>query len=160
MKFSIGDLVVEKKELRPHTSYNIHKVVAFLDGDLLATHYGYAFDGEVNPESGFNSEPGSRGWRTNIIRLEEKELCTPEEALIELHSLEAAKSKLEAEFESIRDQVKTNLDQATLFVKKAFEVIKPLNKEFRDLTQECSDLFIALDDGGWAHSTLSCKHGR
>lgn len=161
MKLSVGDLVVEKKELRPHTSYNIFKIVAFLDGTPLAIHHGFAFDGEIKYESKLLSDVrGSRSWRTSVLRLDEKELCTPEEAIVEIHRLESVKSKIESEFELIRDQIKTNLDQATAVIKKTGELMKPFGKELRDLPNECSDLFLALDDSGWSHSTMQCKHGR
>ena len=159
MKFSIGDLVVEKKDLRPNTSYNVHKIVSFLDESLLCNHFGFGFDGEITSESSSLPVRGTRSWRANIVRLEENEVCTTEEALTEIHNLEAAKSKIEAEFESMRDLVKTNIDQATAFIKNANEILKPHNKTFFDLSTECSELFIALDDGGWSHSTMKCRYG-
>lgn len=160
MRFSIGDLVVEKKDLQAHTSYNVQKVVSFLGESLLTTHYGHAFDGEVDPDTFSDNKPGSRMWRTNIIRVEEKELCTPEEAIEEIRRLESLASKMSAEFELVRDQVKLNLNQAAALVNKAAELIKPGNKEFYDLPQECSELYLSLKNGGWSHSTMVCRYGR
>ena len=160
MKFAVGDQVVEKSKLHARTSYTVDKVVGTLGDSVLVTHYGFAFDGEINPESCFEEKPGTRGYRSSIQRYQENELCTPEEALEELRRLELAKSKIESEFEGVRDQIREKMNAAAAIVKEAGEIIKPLDKEFYDLTTECKDLYLALEDGGWSHSTMSCKYGR
>lgn len=161
MKFSIGDKVVEKTSLRAHTNYSVSQVVGFLNEAVLITGWGDGFDGELH-EYDFltDKKPGSRSWREGITRVQESELCTPDEALEALKVLEGAKSKLEEEFGNLRDSVREKLDQAAVLVKEAGALIKPLDKSFYNLTQECKELYLALDTGGWSHSTMTCKYGR
>lgn len=160
MKFAIGDRVVEKKDIRAHTSYNVQKVSAHLDGFLLLEHWGHGYDGELHEEdySEYN-KPGSRGWRESLQRYQEEELFTPEEALAELRKLEEAKSKLDEEFGAVRDLIAANLKQAAELVETAASLAKKCDKDFEDLIQEGGALYKALDNGGWRHSTMRCKYG-
>lgn len=160
MKFAVDDLVIEKERLSAKTSYSVDKVVGVLGDSILVTHYGFAFDGEINPESHWAEKPGTRGYRSSIQRFQEHELCTPEEAVIILRELETAQSKLEEEFAAVRSKVQEKLDAAACLVKEASNIIKPLDKEFFDTAQEGRELYLALKDGGWSHSTMSCKYGR
>jgi hypothetical protein len=156
MKFSIGDMVVEKETLKAHTSYNVSKVVGFLDGALLLEHYGFAFDGEVHPED-YKSEPGTRGWRKEIQRYQEEELCTPEAAVKELHRLGAIKDKLNEEFEGVRESIQAKLDAAAVLVQEAADIAKPFNKELDDLSrEECRKLYEAQEKNGWRASHVRC----
>lgn len=155
MKFSIGDMVVEKEDIHPHTSYNVFKVVTILNGELLIKHYGCVFDGELSVEE-FESKPGGRCYRESFLRFQENELFTLEEADDKIHQLEAAKSKLENEFESVRSQIQEKLNKAADLVSKADALVKPFNKDFSDLKKECTPLYRALKDGGWSHSHMSC----
>lgn len=160
MKFDVGSLVVEKKSVRAHTSYNVQKVTAILNGALLLEHHGFGFDGEITAEdySEYN-KPGSRGWRENLQRYQEEELFTPEEALAEISRLEAVKSKLDEEFGAVRDLIAANLQQAAELVETAASLAKKCDKDFEDLIQEGGALYKALDNGGWSHSTMRCKYG-
>lgn len=155
MKFSVGDLVVEKTDIKAHTSYNTQKVVGIFEGALLLEHHGFAFDGEIHPEE-YESEVGSRSWRESLRRFQEEELFTPDEAVEELHRLEAAKSKLAEEFDAVRDQLHAKLQQAAALVKEAGELAKAHDKEFYDLRAECMPLYKALESGGWSHSHMRC----
>lgn len=155
MKFSIGDLVVEKKEIKSFTSYNVSKVAAILNGDLLIKHYGCIFDGELTAEE-FESKPGDRSYRQSFLRFQENELLTTDEAVEKLHRLEAAKSKIENEFESVRNQIHSKMNNAALLVKEADSLAKAYDKNFWQLKDECMPLYRALKDGGWSHSHMSC----
>lgn len=155
MKFSIGDMVVEKEDIHPHTSYNVFKVVTILNGELLIKHYGCVFDGELSVEE-FESKPGGRCYRESFLRFQENELFTAQEADERILHLEAAKSKLENEFESVRSQIQEKLNQAAALVKEADALAKPFNKDFCILKSECGTLYHALNDGGWSHSSMRC----
>lgn len=161
MKFSINDLVVIKTLIHPHTSYSVNRVCAILDDAYLTVGYGFAFDGEIQKDDLEDlDKPGSRHWREGIQRYQEHELFSMDEAVIELRRLENVKSKLESDFESTRPQIQERMNKAAALVKEAVGIIKPLDKEFYDLTSECKELYLALKDGGWSHSTMSCKFGR
>lgn len=155
MKFAIGQQVVEKEALRAHSSYNVLKVVAILDGALLLEHYGFGCDGEVHHED-WEDKPGTRGWRESLQRYQESDLLTLEEAVEELHRLEAAESKLNQEFETVRDQVQEKLEQAAALVKEAASLTTAHDKSFYDLKRECMPLYLALNEGGWRHSHMEC----
>lgn len=160
MKFAVGDIVVEKTDIRPHTSYNTQKVIAHLDGSLLLEHHGFAFDGEVHEEDFTrDSKPGSRSWREGLRRFQESELFTPEEAVEQLHKLEAAKSKLEDEFAAVTDEIVGKLEQAAKLVDEAATMVDKSGHSFEDLVRECGPLYKALEKGGWRHSTMRCKFG-
>lgn len=161
MKFSIGDKVIEKKRLQAHTSYCVEQVVAYLDGNVLATMWGDGFGGELHKYDYLeDSEPGDRSWRSAISRYVEDELCTPEEALAELQRLEASKGSLEEQFNKALPMIQSKLDKAAILVKEAAAIVLPLDKEFYDTTEAGKELFLALKEGGWSHSTMSCKYGR
>ncbi len=162
MKFAVGDIVVDRSTLRPHTNYCVSEVVAYIGNSVITKMWGDGFGSELHKYEGdcWEFEPGSRNWKSAFSRHLESELCTPAEALVELRKLEAAKDSLEAEFTAVRDQVREKLDKAALLVKEAGDIIKPLDKEFYDMSTECKDLYLALKDGGWSHSTMSCKYGR
>lgn len=156
MKFSVGDQVVEKSTLHPHTSYNVQKVVALFEGDLLLEHYGFAFDGEVTPEE-YESEPGSRSWREGFQRYQESELLTLDEAESELHRLDVAKDKMSTEFEAVRASIQAKLDAAAVLVEEAAAIAKPFNKELDDLSRdECRKLYEAQEKNGWRASHVRC----
>lgn len=155
MKFSIGDLIIEKKTIEPHTSYVIYKVVATLDGALLAVHWGGGYGGDIH-EDEWEDEPGSRSWRSALQRYQEEELFSLEEAEKERLRLEVSKNSLNQEFETIRDQLRSKLDQAAVLVREAGDLVKAHDKEFYDLKQECMPLYNALKDGGWSHSHMKC----
>ncbi len=159
MKFSIGDKVIEKKLVAAHTSYPVNKVVGVLDGDLLVEGWGFGFKDELT-EDDYDSPRGSRGWRSGIVRYSEDELFTPEEVVAELKRLEETKSKLEDEFNAVRELVAKNMNDAARLVKQANDLVKPTGKDVYDLTTECKELYMALKDGGWSHSTMTCKYGR
>lgn len=159
MKFSIGDKVIEKKLVVAHTSYPVNQVVGFLNGDILVEGWGFGFKDELTKDS-YESPPGSRGWRSGVVRYSEDELFTPEEVVDELKRLEATKSKLEEEFNAVRELVQKNMDDAARLVKEAAALVQPTGKDFYDLTTECKELYLALNEGGWSHSTMSCKYGR
>lgn len=161
MKFSIGDKVVEKTSLQAHSNYAVSEVVSLLGTSILIVSWGDGFDGELRRYDFLaDDKPGTRHWRNGIQRVQESELLTPDEALAELKILENTKSKIEEEFGSLRDTVREKMDQAAALVKEAGALIKPLDKSFYDLTQECAELYLALDTGGWSHSTMKCKYGR
>lgn len=161
MKFSIGDKVIEKTSLHAHTNYCLYEVVSHLDGALLVKFWGDGFGGELHEyKDTMEGKPGSRSWRSAIIRYQESEVCTPEEALAELKCLEETNSKLEEEFNAVRELIAKNMGDAARLVKQASDLVKPTGKDFYDLTTECKELYVALKDGGWSHSTMSCKYGR
>ncbi len=157
MKFAIGDKAVEKSNVRAHTNYLVYMVVGILDGAYLVKFWGDGFGDEVTEcEYDMEGEPGSRGWHTAIIRYQEEELFTPEEALVELRKLESDLSKLEKEFNGVRDQIQQKLDDAATLVREAAALAKPFDKDFYDLKRECKSLYHAMDDGGWSHSNMRC----
>ncbi len=157
MKFSIDDKVIEKTAISAHTSYPVLKVVGVLGDALLVQYWGHGFDGDMQREDFLlDSKPGSRVWREGIQRYQESELFTPEEAIAKLRRLELSKSKLDIEFEAVRNQIAEKLNQAATLVKEAGSIAKPFNRDFYDLKQECMPLYRALDDGGWSHSSMRC----
>jgi hypothetical protein len=155
MKFSIGDKVVEKKTIQPHTSYNVLKIVGTLNGALLLEHYASGYDGEVHPNT-WTDEPGSRSWRSALERFQEEELFTVEEAVEQLQCLESLKTQLDREFDGVRSQIGDQFDQAAIHIKEANALVKHFGKDFYDLKQEGMKLYKALDEGGWVHSHFSC----
>lgn len=159
MKFAIGAIVVEKKDLRAHTSYNTQKVVGYLDGALLLQHHGFAFEGEITEESFDFDKPGSRTWREGIRRFQENEVFTPEEALAEIRRLEEAKAKLEGEFDSVVEQVRGKMEQAAALTSEAADILVKHKKTFDDVLEEGVSLYKAQKKGGWRHSTFQCKVG-
>ena len=161
MKFAVGDKVVEKAHLRAHTNWLIHKVVAILDGVYLTEFWGDGFAKEIHPYED-DSKPGSRSWRSSIQKFQESELISVEEAQVELSRLEEEKSKLESEFEGVRELVQKNLNDAAKLVRGAAELVKKTgsDKDFYDLVEEGKQLYLALNEGGWSHSTMRCRYGR
>ena len=155
MKFSIGQLVVEKEMVQPHTSYNVQQVVAILNDVLLLEHYGIAYDGEVSKED-WLYDIRSRGWREGLQRYQEGELYTLEEAFNQLRNLEGVKTKINQEFEAIRLQLKAKLDQAAVLVQEAGTMAHLHDKSFYDLKEECMSLYGALNMNGWSHSSMQC----
>lgn len=163
MKFQIKDKVVPKDTVRAHTNYLVHQVVGFLDGHVLTKMWGDGFGGELHHYPFDDDTPvGGRNWRSAIQRYQESELLTPEEALIELRRIEAEKDKFEAEFEGVRELVGKNLNDAAKLVQEAANLVKKTgaDKDFYNMVGECKELFLALKDGGWSHSTMQCRYGR
>lgn len=161
MKFSVGDKVVHKTAVKAHTSYPVDVVVGFLEGAVLTKGWGDGFGEEIRYYDFYDDEkPGDRNWRSAISRYQESELFTPEEVVAELKRLEDNQSKLESEFESVRTSVQEKMDKAAALVKEASALVKPTGKDFYDLTREGEQLYRALQQGGWSHSTMSCKYGR
>lgn len=156
MKFRVGDLAIEKTLLRPHTSYNVNQVVAIVDGALLLENYGHAYDGEIHPYNDEFNKPGSLGWRGSLRRFQEDELVTPDEAVAEIKRLEDAKAKLEKEFEGVRSQIQSKMDQAAALVQEAADLAKAYEKDFYDLRSDCRTLYQAMSNGGWSHSSMKC----
>lgn len=155
MKFSIGDQVIDKKDIKPHTSYSVYQVVGYLDDAILVSHYGDGYDVEIYSDE-CHSEHGSYSWRTDIIRFQEEELFSTTEAVDELHRLESDKARLDNEFEVIRVQIQKKMDQAAALVKEAAALAVPYEKYFCDLKRECMLLYDALNDGAWSHSSMGC----
>lgn len=157
MKFSIDDQVAERCDIHPRSSFNIYKVIGFFEGAVLATWWGHAYDGDVMREDFLlDNKPGTRSFRTAILRFEEKELITPEEAFAEQKVQEAARNKMEEEFEGLRSQIREKMDQASLLVDEAVATLASYGKSFIDLQEECSLLSNALDRGGWRESSMHC----
>ena len=161
MKFNIKDKVVPKDHLKAHTNYTVLEVVGSLDGNVLTMAWGDGFGEELHHYDFLeDTKPGDRSWRGAIERYQESELFTPEEALVELRKLEAVKSKLESEFEGVRSQVQEKMKGAALLVSEAAQLVSPTGKDFYDLVSECKELYLALNEGGWSHSTMRCRYGR
>lgn len=165
MKFQVKDKVIPKETVRPRSNYNVYEVVAHLDGHILAEFWGDGFGDGTIEQDPYRADPdntpvGSSGWRGSIARYQESQLFTPEEAYAEWRRLTDGKDKLEAEFEAIRDAVKEKLNQAAVLVKEAGDIVTSKEKEFYDLPGACKELYLALKEGGWSHSTLVCKYGR
>lgn len=161
MKFQIKDKVIPKDSIRAHTNYLVSEVVGVLDGNLLTMMWGDGFGDELHHYDFLeDSKPGDRSWRGAIQRYQEDELFTPEEALTELRRLEAIKSQLEKDFDGVRSQVQKKMNQAALIVKEAAKLVEPTGKDFYDLTEECEQLYRALNEGGWSHSTMRCRYGK
>lgn len=155
MKFSIGDLVIDKKDVKAYTSYNVKKAVGILEGTLLLEYYGDGFGGEINP-SDWIVESNTREWRSAIERYLEGDLLTPEEVVAELNKLQKEKDNLNKEFDQIRSRLEIKLKQAASLVEEVGIITKTYNKELSDLKNECKPLYQALDNGGWSHSSMSC----
>ena len=155
MKFSIGDLVVEKKVIHSNSSYVVQKVVGVIDDSFLTEHYGYSYDGLAHPET-YKSEPGSRNWRSSFQRYQEKELFSFKEAEEQHQRLKEAENKLNQEFEFVREQVQANLNQAAALIQEAGTLAKAHNQDFFGLRDECMPLYKALEAGGWSHSHMKC----
>jgi mevalonate kinase len=156
-KFSNGDLVVCKEDIEASISCCVLKVLLNLDDAVLTTMWGDMYnDGVHEYDDDYEDEPGSNRWRKSIVRYQESELLSVEDASKEKKKLELEREKLDKEFEEIREQVRVNMEQASILVEAAAKIIKYCDKEFRDLKQECRPLHNALESGGWSHSTMSC----
>lgn len=155
MKFSVGDHVVEKKNIKPFTSHSVLRIISILNGDYLAVYYGQSFKDEVDVND-WEIEPGSREWREGILRLQEKDLMSFEEYEIELKNLESEGAILEQEFRSVKDKIQINLKQASQLVEEAGLMLKTYNKDLVDMQSDCKPLYLALKNAGWSHSSMSC----
>lgn len=155
MKFSIGDKVVEKKMVKPLSSYPVLKIVGTLNGVLLLTNYGSGYDGEVHSDN-WTDEPGSRSWRSALEQYQEEELFSLEEAVEELRRLELAKKQLDKEFDGLLSQIQDKFDKAAILVQEADAMAKAFGRDFFQLKRESMALYRALDEGGWSHSHMSC----
>lgn len=161
MKFNIKDKVIPKDTIKAHTNYLVSEVVAYLDGNVLTMMWGDGFGDELHHYDFLeDTKPGDRSWGSAIHRYQESDLFTPEEALVELRKLEEDKSKLETEFEGVRSQVQEKMNEAAMLVSEASQLVKPTGKDFYDLVSECKELYTALSEGGWSHSTMRCRYGR
>lgn len=158
MKFAVGDKAVDKTVIKPRTSFPVMEVVGVLGDALLLQFWGDGFSGEISkdPFTDEMYEPGSRSWREGLMRFTEEELFTPDEALAEIKKLEAAKSKLDDEFDGVRDQIAEKMAQAASLAKEAVALMTPFDRDFCDLRQECLPLYDALDEGGWRPSHMRC----
>lgn len=157
MKFNIGDKAVEKKLIQPYTSYPVMQVVGKLDEFLLLTWWGDCFDGDlIQQDYLLDSKPGTRSFREGIMRFDEEEIFTPQEAHAEQKRLESEKSKLDAEFSKVQKEIEKKLHQAAMLVKEASALAKPLEKDLFDLKNEGMELYRALSAGGWSHSHMKC----
>lgn len=156
MRFNVSDLVVDKSTVRPHTSYEVYKVSAILDGFYLLEHYGSGYEGEIHPDE-WDDELGSRSWRSAFIRYQESELITPEEYLQEKKKLEDEQSRLNSEFEVVRAQFQENLDKAADLINQATTMAEACQKDIRSsLKNDFRNLFHALDKAGWSASFTRC----
>jgi hypothetical protein len=158
MKFSLGDKVIEKTSIRAHTNYTVSVVVAFLKEDVLTMMWGDGFGAELHHYDFLEDvKPGERSWHSSIQRHQESELFTPEEALAELHRLEASTDKLNSEFEKVRTSIRAKLDAAATLIEEAAAIAKPFNKDLDDLSrEECRKLYDAQDKNGWRASHIKC----
>jgi hypothetical protein len=157
MKFSIGDKAIQKKDIHANSSFPVYQVIGILNGDLLMTHWGSGYGEELNRYEFYDEDvPGTRGWREGISRFQEEELFTTQEAMEELHRLEAINNKLNEEFNGVREQIQKKIEQAAVLVDEAYALAKPFDKDFFDLKKECSSLYHSLNDGGWSHSHMKC----
>lgn len=158
MKFQIKDKVVPKDTIRAHTNYLVSEVVAYLDGNVLTMMWGDGFGEEIHHcDYMQDSEPGDRSWGSAIHRYQESELFTPEEAITELHRLEAIKDKLTEEFEGVRAGIQAKLDAAAVLVQEAADIAKPFDKQLDDLSRnECRKLYDAQEKNGWRASHVRC----
>lgn len=154
-KFNIGDQVVEKENVQANRSFPVMSVVSFLDDHVLVAHIGFSFQGEFHKED-YVSDVGSRGWREAVLRYEDSELFSLEEAYAEQRKLENAKQNLEEEFARVRVYITAEIDMATKLMKKAAETAVSVGKDLSDLKEECRGLFHVLDDNGWRHSNMKC----
>lgn len=156
MRFQPNDLVVSNQKIRPHTSYEIYKVVAIINGHCLLEHYGSAWEGEIHKDD-YEWEPGSRNWSETYIRYQEKDLITPEEYLVEKKKLEAEESRLEGEFKAVRSQFRENLDKAADLINQSTTMAEACQKDIRSsLKIDYQTLFHALDRAGWSASFTRC----
>lgn len=156
MRFKVDDLVVQKDKVRPHTSYEIYKVSAILNGDYLIEHHGSAWEGEIHLND-WIEEKGSRSWHEALTRRQESELITPEEYLEEKKKLEAEESRLNSEFETVRAQFRENLDKAADLINQSTTMAEACKKNIREsLKNDFRNLFHALNKAGWSASFTRC----
>ena len=158
MKFKVGDKVVDKSLLRARTSYPVYQVVSFLGSDVLTKFWGDGFDGEITEDESrveFDT-PGSRCWREGIVRYQESELISSDEALAEMKRLDSDKLKLEEEFKALRTKIQSKMEQAAELVKQAQDIAESVGKELPDAYSECRPLFQAIRKSGWTPSSMSC----
>jgi hypothetical protein len=101
-------------------------------------------------------ERSTRSWREGIVRYQEEELLSTEEALAHLKLLDAEKSKLDEEFQILRTKIQAKMDQATALVKEAQDMAESVGKELTDAYSECRPLFRAIRESGWTSSSMSC----
>jgi hypothetical protein len=156
MKFAIGDKVVDKTTVKAFTSHSVYEVVGVLDDSLLLKHWGDCFDGVLDHYDFLDKSPGTRGWREGILRYQDNELITTDEALKQLAVLENIQDLLDDDFEKVKSQFQQKINQAAAIVKEANELINPFDRVLSDLRDECMPLYLALHNGGWSHSHMSC----
>jgi hypothetical protein len=156
MRFKIDDLVVMKADVQARRSYEAYKVALIFRDSYLLEHYGSVWEGKITQED-WESEPGSRSWREALIRYQESELFTFEEAVQEQRKLEVEKSRLANEFEAVHAQFRENLDKAADLINQSSTMAEACNKEIRDsLKSDFRNLFHALDRAGWSASFTRC----
>jgi hypothetical protein len=158
MKFAVGDKVVEKSLIRARTSFPVYQIVGLLDGCLLAKFWGDGFDGEIEEDQSRSEfdQPGSRCWREGIIRYQEDELFSAEEAIAEWRRLGEEKSKLDEEFQTLKAKIQDRMNKAAVLVKESQDMAESVGKELTDAYKECQPLFKSLRESGWTPSSMSC----
>lgn len=137
-KFPIASKVV-KKPLQAGYSYHAGDVIAITpDGKIIVEMWAHCnFKGACN-------------------KYDPSELFTEAEAAVEQARLDADQSKLEIQFESVRGQIISKMDQAATLVAESAALAEEFEKTLSDLKPECRPLFNALKDGGWSASSMSC----
>jgi hypothetical protein len=156
MKFAIGDKVVEKKSIHPHTSFGVMVVAAFFEDSYLLKYYGNSYEGHIDCYDYDNERPGTRFWRESIQRYEEKELLSLDEALEQIKVLQSDKMMLENQFNKAKNEIQDKLNAAAILVEEAGKLVDAFDKTLYDLKTECLPLYNALDKYGWSHSSMSC----
>ena len=132
-KFTIGTKVVESSDVRAGYNLPVATVIA------------------ITPEGQYITELFGQTYKHSA-----SELLTYLEAVDLQEKLDKERLLLEEDFNKVRDQIQSKLDQATTLVQEASAIADSCKKDFSSLRNECRPLFRALHDAGWSASSMSC----
>ena len=141
-KFPVGSIVYVKGQIGPWTQIPGHmdyKVIGYHGNKLIVD------DGNA-----------SSHWKQTLALHQASECMTVDEAKEEVAKLHAAQSIMDQEFEAVREEMSSKLDQAADLIQEAVEVAKAANKDIRSFKDAYRSVLIAIRNSGWTASDIKC----
>jgi len=139
-KFSIGDRVVKKSSLNICFELMVGEVIALRPRNIFVVEW--------------DSDPTYN--QIYVERLEADELISELESKTYLAIQKAEQSKLDAEFEAVKENIFAKIKLAATSINEAVILCKAANKDFHDLGKEVQDLVKSFKNAGWTSSSLQC----
>lgn len=134
-KFDLKTRVAIKSHVGVYPNHQVGTVIAHTDGER--NHV---------VEFPYNS----------CYKMKGEDLLSEEDAKVLQTEMAAKQAKLEAEFETVRLQIKEKLDQASALIQESQQIAHDHKKDISNLYPENSDLVSVLSDVGWISSNANC----